>query len=198
MKIQTLSFTPRGLPPTSPQTPKPHVHEGLGAENPLLFRAVDTAHVGLELLHHAPEGRIQHVGTGVQALVGVGALAWGIQKLQHGETALDRLEAAGTLALAAESGLHVYEKLRGGHAEGLGKAALPLAMFHHATELVVGGADFVRGRQERDSHRALAGLAQMAVAGSLAAAHFIPGAALPLHLAGAAAQVTRQFLIANS
>lgn len=195
MQINTLAFTPRSL---TPPPPAPEAEPGgLSHENPLLIRAVDTAHVGLELLHHAPEGRLHDVGAGLTALVGVGALTWGVQKLQHGETGLDRLEAAGALALAAESGLKVYGHLRP-HEEALEKVALPLAMFHHGVEIVVGGADFVRGRRERDGTRAIAGLAHMAIGASLAAAHFIPGAALPLHLAGAAAHVTRQFLISQS
>lgn len=191
MKIQSLPFTPRGNPPQK------NPEEGLREENPLLIRAVDTALIGVELLHHAPEGPAHHAGAGVAALVGVGALAWGVQRLAHGETALDRIEAAGSLGLAAASGLTVYNHLRG-EEEELEHLVLPLALAHSAAELVVGGADFVRGRKERDGDRAVAGLALMAVGAGLAAAHMFPGAALPLHLGAAAAQATRQYLISKS
>ena len=192
MKIQAPPFIPRNLP--SPST-KPH--DGLREENPLLIRAVDTALIGVELLHHAPEGPAHHVGAGVAALVDVGALAWGVQMLAHGETTLERIEAAGSLSLAAQSGVTVYNHLRG-EEEGLEHLVLPLALVHSAAEIVVGGADVVRGRKEHDGNRAVAGLALMAVGAGLAAAHLIPGAALPLHLGAAAAAVTRQFLISKS
>lgn len=185
-----MKITSRPSPPAPPQKPadKPAAAHEHRHEDSWLHMGLDTAHVGLELMHHAPEGPLHEVGVGVAGLATMAALFHGAQELKE-----NKLHAAASFALAGEMGLMAVGHLSG-HEETFHRVALPLGLLHHGIEVYTGTRAALHAHAEGDRTHMLASLAKVGMEASLAAAHFIPGAALPLRLGAAVGLVTSAYL----
>ena len=119
----------------------------LEAEHPTFVRALDFMCMGTDLgLMYAPAGVARGAAAGLGGLTSAGMAVWGVNKWQHGETALDRIEAVGSLALGAGYGLESLNVAvpLGGVGRNLTRAAMGT---YAATDLFLGGVDAVRGDQ---------------------------------------------------
>lgn len=156
---------------------------------------VEIPHAGLELLWDFSELS----GSGwLAGAVGVAALARGVQKLgQH--SAHDKIEGAGSLALAAASALTAYDMIfaaHGHHAHhehGLGAVGL-LECAHGAAELLHGVLDFREAARGAGRKRWLTGLCGVVKGTSVIAAQCVPGAAVPLHVVHLGATIANAVL----
>jgi len=185
-----MKITPRPTPAAPPQKPadKPCCEPEHRHGDSWLHTGLDAAHVGIELLHHAPEGPLHEVGVGVAGLATLAALFHGAQELKK-----DKLHAAASFALAGEMGFSAIGHLSG-HEETFHKIAMPLGLLHHGIEVFTNGRAALHAYQEGDKTHLLASLARAGMEGSLAAAHFFPGAALPLRVGAAVGLVAGAYL----
>lgn len=167
----------------------------LEAEHPTFVRVLDGMCVGTDLgLHFAPEGGMKQAAAGLGALTAAGMAVWGVNKWRNGETALDKLEAAGSLALSVGYGTQsagVFAPL-GRVGQGVTSAAM---CTYAATDLFLGGVDTVRGARESDKPRLVSGLAQIATGACVAGIELFPGASTPLLLAMVGSIAVRQLAV---
>lgn len=185
-------------PPQQPIAPKPpvehhheHHHEGW------LHNSLDAVHVGLELVHHAPEGRLHDAGAAVAGIATVGALVDGFQRLKSANCNFDRLHATASLALAGEMGLMAAGHLSG-HEETLEKIGMPFGLLHHGIEIYTGACEALHAYHDGNQQHLVGGLCRVGMEAGLAAAHFFPGAALGIRLGAAACLVTSEYLLRSS
>lgn len=183
-----MKITARPLPTAPPQKPVPaHDHDHLH-EDSWLHTGLDAAHVGLELLHHAPEGPLHEMGVGVAGIATMAALVHGAHELKS-----NRLHAAASFALAGEMALTAAGHLSGNE-EAFHQFATPFGLLHHGIEVYTGARRALHAYQEGDRTHLIASLARVGMEASLAAAHFLPGAALPLRIGAAAGLATSAYL----
>jgi hypothetical protein len=186
MKITSCPCHP--APPQKPaNNPAPEQPEHRH-EDSWLHMGLDAAHVGLELMHHAPEGPLHEVGVGVAGLATMAALFHGAQELKS-----NKLHALASFALAGEMGMSAVGHLSG-HEETFHQVAMPLGLLHHGIEVYAGTRAALHAHAEGDRTHMLASLAKVGMEASLAAAHFVPGAALPLRLGAAVGLATSVYL----
>lgn len=187
-----MKITSCPQPKVPPQKPadKPscdHDHEHRHSDS-WLHMGLDAAHVGIELMHHAPEGPLHEVGVGVAGLATMAALFHGAQEWKS-----DKLHAAASFALAGEMGMSALGHLTGNE-ETFHRIAMPLGLLHHGFEVYTNATQAIHAHKEGDRTHMLASLARAGMEGSLAAAHFFPGAALGLRLGAAVGLVTSAYL----
>jgi hypothetical protein len=159
-----------------PETRRSRQLQDLRNEHPWMGRAVEVLELGSWVAHTgstaAPWG---HISGGVSAATAVAAGAWGINKLARGETALDRIEGTGHLALAVDAGMSSLAQFRP-DLKWTAAVAAPAGFIAAGCELALGGADLVRGIREKDAPRQWAGIAQLVSGSALAASIALPGA----------------------
>lgn len=178
VKIQSsMNFVPRGLRSLKSQerSNEPKPQDPLKAENPFVPRATDVIHVSAEFaeatLSHDLKNTLHRPLQAAHAVAAVGATIWGVNKLVHGETWLDRVEAAASLSLAGESALAAS-------AASLPGVGLALGLIHGSGEVIVGVADVRRGLRENSTRRVLAGSCQILTGAGALATKLVPGGAL--------------------
>lgn len=167
----------------------------LEAEHPTFVRVLEGMCVGTDLgLHFAPDGGMKKAAAGLGALTAAGMTVWGVNKWRHGETALDRVEAVGSLALGLGYGVNSAQAFAPlGRA---GEAVSSAAMYTYAgSDLFLGGVDAVRGVRESASNRLVSGLAQMATGACVAGMELFPSAATPLLFAMIGSIAARQLAV---
>lgn len=170
MKIESLvAFRPRRLH-SIPGLEEEPGHDALREENPLVARLIECAHVSAEFSQVLAPGSqaVDLTARSVLAVSAAGAAFWGINKLARGETVLDRVEGVTNLALAADAGLAAA----GGAIPG---ATLALGLVHGAGELIIGGADVLRGREDNSARRTWAGAGQMLSGAGVLTWQLVPG-----------------------
>jgi hypothetical protein len=171
-----MSFDPRRLHPEKPifkfdGPPPPDHHDELKHENPWIPRATDFVHVTSEFVEHTVPHAHEALHAPMQvahAASAAGAAIWGVNKLLKGQTALDRIDAATSLSLAAESALSAA----GGALPAVG---LTFALLHASGELILGQADLRRGMEENSTRRGAAGACQLLTGVGTGIAHLVPG-----------------------
>lgn len=156
--------------PKSEETGSDSDAEQLGelrSDNPLLSRAMDCSHAGLDIAEafgHS-DSQAMKIWNGS---VSVMAAGWGANRLVNAQNWVERVEGIGHLALAAETGMEAAAL------EGKPGLSTGLGLIHAAGELVVGAADAVRGHQEGNKRRLLAGIGQFTVGAAVATATIVP------------------------
>jgi len=167
----------------------------LEAEHPTFVRVLEGMCVGTDLgLAFAPDGGMKQAAAGLGALTAAGMAVWGVNKWRNGETALDRIEAAGSLALSVGYGVNsanVFAPL-GKVGERVSNAAM---CTYAASDLFLGGVDAVRGVRESDKPRLISGLAQISTGACVAGMTLFPGASTPLLLAMVGSIAVRQLAV---
>ncbi|MBI3927978.1 MAG: hypothetical protein HY319_20720 [Armatimonadetes bacterium] len=153
MKVRTLiPYAPRRLPPREAQLCKSEDVPSLGDENPAYLQALDLSHAGVEVLMDYAHGALPGAAAGI---VAVGALGWGASKAA-GPTLLDRVEAAGSFALAAKMALATG----GEHDHSL--LGTSFGAFHGLVEAGVGLYELLHASRSLSGARAAAGCFQVA------------------------------------
>lgn len=172
-----MDFVPRGLRSLRPKEPSKESspQDPLKAENPFVPRATDVIHVSAEFAEATLSPDLKHTLhrplQAAHAAAAVGATIWGVNKLVHGETWLDRVEAATSLSLAGESALAAS-------AASLPGVGLALGLIHGTGEVIVGVADLRRGLQENSTRRVLAGGCQILTGAGALTTRLVPGGAV--------------------
>lgn len=180
-----LNFEPRRLKSEGAVEDQ---HQQLLLENPALPRSLEGANIGHQLMgtwNHFQDGPL---GRLVAGGVAVGAGIWGTNKLLRGQTALDRVEGVGLLAMATGKAVSAG----GNHHPTLAKGA---GLVQCGADLVLGMADTVRGVRENNRRRLTVGLAQMAIGASIGATALVPSVAGASTAVWCAAVVTRQLAL---
>lgn len=127
-------------------------------------RALEFSQIGTGVaLNYATGGFLKGAGV-LGAVTGVATLASGIGDLRESKTALDYVSTAGALALGVDGILIGAHGIHGVTAAqmsgGVRNTSLALGTIYGLSDLVVGAVDFVKGREEKDSRYAGAGLLQ--------------------------------------
>lgn len=144
-----------------------HDLEQLRAEHPLLSRSVEVMELGSWIASSQSQGSWAAPAAGLAAVTSLTAAAWGVNKLARGETTLDRVEGLGHLALSAAYGAEALN---------IAGVANPASAVASGCEILLGGADLVRGLREHDQLRAWTGAAGVLSGAALATSVLVPGA----------------------
>lgn len=167
----------------------------LEAERPTYVRVLDGMCVGTDLgLQFAPDGGMKQAAAGLGLMTAAGMAVWGVNKWKNGETALDRIEAVGSLALSvgygtASAGVFAPLGKVGNH---VGNAAM---YTYAATDLFLGGVDAVRGVKEGAKDRLVSGLAQMSTGAFVVGMQLFPAASAPLLFGMIGSIAVREFAV---
>lgn len=174
-------FAPRRL-----QSAKPRPEEGpqpdddsrsqLRAEHPWMSRTVEVLESASWIAHgqslQPPWGEASGA---LSAVTAVAAGAWGINKLARAQSGLDAVEGVGHLALSLDASLSTWQQL--------GRQGAPSPMLSNTvgglaagSELILGGADLVRGLRDKDRLRTWVGASQLLSGAALATSLAFPGA----------------------
>ncbi|MFN8607958.1 MAG: hypothetical protein U0931_10525 [Vulcanimicrobiota bacterium] len=165
-----MQFAPRrwsSLPSPAPLNEEQKLDQ-LRAEHPWVSRSVEVMELGSWIASSQAQAQPWTGGAaGFGALTSLAAAAWGVNKLANGQTALDRVEGVGHLALSAAYGAEALQ------VAGVSNPASALAA---GCEMLLGGADLIRGVHEKDHLRAITGAAGVLSGAALAGSLLVPGA----------------------
>lgn len=154
-----------------------HGIDQLRAEHPLMSRGVEVMQMGSWVAASSSQGSPwTQASAGFSGVTAVASAAWGIHKLARAETGLDRIEGLGHLALATAYGVDAVGLLRPGQA-WVSQVGNPSSYVAAGCEVVLGGADLVRGLREKNGPRTWTGAAGVLSGLALATSVAAPGAA---------------------
>ncbi len=180
LQSQAWQFAPRrwATPADSPCPVDDENHLAqLRAEHPLVSRGVEAMQMGSWIASSQAQGHPWiEASAGFSGVTSLASAAWGIHKLANGETALDRVEGLGHMALSAAYGADAVGLLRPGQA-WVGQVSNPASALAAGCEMLSGGADLVRGLREKNQARAWTGAAGVLSGAALATSLVAPGAA---------------------
>jgi len=175
-------FAPKKLTPEKPAeqiSPEERQRQNLQqlrAEHPWMSRGVEVLQMGSWIAQDQSVNAPWKQGSGaLSAVTALASGAWGINKLAHGETTLDRVEGIGHLALAVDSAATSVGKWMS-PPPWTQSVATPAVLVAVGCELTLGTSDLIRGLREDDSPRKWLGAVQIVSAASLAASLAFPGA----------------------
>lgn len=180
-----FQFAPRRLSAGNSTEEKP---EQLQAENPAFARSVDLGKLGHDAMSVWAGLQQSSLGRVASGGVAVGAGIWGANKLLHGQTFLDRVEGVSLLALSANKAVDASATSH----PGLSTAS---SLVQAGADLILGGADTIRGAREHNRRRLIVGISQMAIGACLGTSALVPSAAGVSTAVMCAAAVTKQLAI---
>ncbi len=172
-------FAPRQL-----QSAKPRPQEGpqpdedsrsrLRAEHPWMSRTVEVLESASWIAHGQSVQPPWGAASGaLSAVTAVAAGAWGINKLARAQSGLDAIEGVGHLALSLDASLNTWQQLGRQGSPLLSNTVGALAA---GSELILGGADLIRGLRDKDRLRTWVGVSQVLSGAALATSLAFPGA----------------------
>jgi hypothetical protein len=181
LQAASLQFAPRRLSAgpsfdlqQNPETRKHEQLQQLRAEHPGLSRGVGAlqvaAWVAADQVQQSPWTQ---VGGGLSGIAATSSALWGLNKLVQGESALDRIEGVGHLAIATAYSADSL-RLMGGQSAWLAAAATPCNYLAAGCEMFLGAADLYRGLKEEDRPRTWVGVAGLVSGAAYAASVAIP------------------------
>ena len=155
---------------------KEHNLEQLRSEHPLVSRAVEVMQMGSWIAASQAQGSPwTEASAGFSGLTSVASAAWGINKLANGQSTLDRVEGLGHLALSAAYGADAVGLMRPNYA-WVPQVSNPTSAVAAGCEILLGGADLVRGLREDNQARVWTGAAGILSGAALATSLVAPGA----------------------
>ena len=180
LQSQAWQFAPRrwATPSDSPRPVDEENHLAqLRAEHPLVSRGVEVMQMGSWIASSQAQGHPwTEASAGFSGVTSLASAAWGIHKLANGQTTLDRVEGVGHLALSAAYGADAVGLMRPGHGWAH-QVSNPASALAAGCEMLLGGADLVRGLREKNHARAWTGAAGVLSGAALATSLIAPGAA---------------------
>ncbi len=180
LQSQAWQFAPRRwATPADASRPLDDEHklDQLRAEHPLASRAVEAMQMGSWIAAaQAQSSPWTEASAGFSGVTSLASAAWGIHKLAHGESALDRVEGVAHLALSTAYGADAVGLIRPGQA-WVRQVSNPASALAAGCEMLLGGADVVRGVREKNQARVWTGAAGVLSGAALATSLVVPGAA---------------------
>ncbi|MBS2037119.1 hypothetical protein JST97_19180 [bacterium] len=188
--MNVLQFAPRrwsSLPQVPHRLDEEHNLDQLRAEHPLLSRSVEVLELSSWVASSQSQGQPwSGAATGLGVVTSLAAAAWGVNKLARGQTGLDRVEGVGHLALSAAYGAGAFN---------LAGIVNPASALASGCEVLLGGADLVRGIREKDHLRAWTGAAGVLSGAALATSLIAPGATGFAQAMAVVSMATRQSIL---
>lgn len=153
-----------------------HNLEQLRSEHPLASRGVEVMQLGSWIASSQAQGSPwTEASAGFSGLTSLASAAWGVNKLANGQGTLDRVEGLGHLALSAAYGADAIGLMRPGQA-WVSQVSNPTSALAAGCEMLLGGADLVRGLREKNQARVWTGAAGVLSGAALATSLIAPGA----------------------
>jgi hypothetical protein len=141
-------------------------------------RALEFSQIGTGIALNYTSGRSLQGAGALGAATGVATIASGVGDLVESKTALDYLSTAGALALGVDGLLIGLNGMQGVTASQMSSpirnTSMALGTIYGVSDLVVGAADFIKGREEKDSRYAGAGLLQAGMGAAVLASLAFP------------------------